>query len=274
MNGTIWCRIIGVLFIIIIPLNKVIADIDVDQALLSSIVNNQHRSEANRVRDAYRHPEATLAFFGINPTMTVVEIWPGKGWYTEILAPLLKDEGHFIAAGFPLNAGPKWRQNMQAEYQAWLSTNPDQYSQVEVIEFGPPSFWSLGEDESVDAALTFRNAHNWLKGGYQDNMFDAFYRVLKPGGILGITDHRSVPNTDLTTMNKTGYLNQDLVIVLAQKAGFVLEATSEINANPLDTKDHPKGVWSLPPTLRLGEKNKQYYLEIGESDRMTLKFIK
>ena len=245
-----------------------------DQTLLSSVINGDHRSEVNQARDTYRHPEQTLEFFGIKPTMTVLEVWPGKGWYTEILAPLVKDEGHFIAAGFPLNTGPKWRQNMQADYQAWLNASPSLYSQVEVVEFGPPSFWTLGENESVDAVLTFRNVHNWLKGDYQDNMFDAFYQVLKPGGILGITDHRSVPNTDLNTMNKTGYLNQDLVIILAQKAGFVLEATSEINANPADDKNHPKGVWTLPPTLRMGEQDKEHYLAIGESDRMTLRFRK
>lgn len=274
MNITKWNHFIGVLLLTVIPLNVAIADEGVDQTLLSSIVNGDHRSETNQARDRFRHPQQTLEFFGINPTMTVVEIWPGKGWYTEILAPFTKQEGKFIAAGFPLNSGPKWRQNMQAEYLNWLATTPDLYEDVKVIELGPPSFWTLGPDESVDAVLTFRNVHNWLKGDYEDKMFDAFYRVLKPGGILGVTDHRAMPNTELKTMNKSGYLNQDLVIILAQKAGFILEETAEINANPFDTKDHPKGVWTLPPTLRLGDKDQKHYLAIGESDRMTLRFRK
>jgi len=263
-------RIFFVLLFIMLSSTHVYAD----QTTLSSIINDVHRSEINKARDKYRHPEQTLDFFGINSTMTVIEIWPGKGWYTEILAPMIQYEGHFIAAGFPLNSGPQWRQNMQADYQAWLARTPDLYSQVNLVEFGPPSFWSLGEDETADAVLTFRNVHNWLKGGYESNMFSAFYQVLKPGGVLGVTDHRAPPNTDLATMNQSGYLSQDLVIILAQKAGFILEATSEINANPADDKDHPKGVWTLPPTLRLGDKNKQDYLDIGESDRMTLRFRK
>lgn len=246
-----------------------------EQPLLLEIINDDQRTEANKQRDRYRHPHQTLEFFGIQSDMTVVEIWPGKGWYTEILAPFIKQgDGQFIAAGFPQNAGPQWRQTMQREYQAWLADSPAYYDQVKVIELGPPSYWQIGPDESVDAVLTFRNVHNWLKGGYESEMFNAFYQVLKPGGVLGVTDHRSQPNTNLETMKQSGYLNQDLVIILAQKAGFVLEATSEINANPLDGKQYPKGVWTLPPTLRLGEQDREQYLAIGESDRMTLRFRK
>lgn len=246
-----------------------------DQSELTQIINSEHRAESNQVRDQYRHPQQTLEFFGITSDMTIIEVWPGKGWYTEILAPYIKQGGgQFIAAGFPQHSGPKWRQNMQAEYQAWLSASPKHYDQTKLVELGPPSFWNLGLDESVDSVLTFRNVHNWLKGGYDTEMFAAFYRVLKPGGILGVTDHRAAINTDLTAMKTSGYLDQDLVIALAQKAGFILDATSEINANPKDSKDHPKGVWTLPPTLRLGEQDKNHYLKIGESDRMTLLFRK
>ena len=247
------------------------------QVALSKVIAGEHRTEANRVRvrDRYRHPQQTLEFFGLKADMKVIEIWPGKGWYSEILAPYLKQGGGtFIAAGFPQHAGPKWRQNMQAEYKQWLAESPDLYDEVEIVELGPPSLWKLGESESVDAVLTFRNAHNWLKGGYEAEMFNAFFSVLKPGGILGLTDHRSALNVDLAYMKKSGYLSEKLVISLAEKAGFILVETSEISANSLDSKNHPKGVWTLPPTLRLGQHERDKYLKIGESDRMTLRFRK
>tara|TARA_R110002050_G_scaffold1244_5_gene8881 strand:- start:193615 stop:194397 length:783 start_codon:yes stop_codon:yes gene_type:complete len=245
-----------------------------ESSQLQDIINGEHRSEENKQRDIYRHPLQTLTFFQIKPEMKVVEVWPGKGWYTEILAPYLKNGGQFIAAGFPQHAGPQWRQDMQVEYQHWLSVSPTLYDKVNVVELGPPSHWSVGPDDSVDAVLTFRNVHNWLKGGYDSEMFNAFYRVLKPGGILGVTDHRAAINTDIEEMKTSGYLAQALVITLAEKAGFILEETSEVNANYTDTKDYSSGVWTLPPTLRLGEQSREQYLKIGESDRMTLRFRK
>jgi predicted methyltransferase len=246
-----------------------------EQPSLSEMVSGEHRTEANRARDKYRHPQKTLEFFALKADMTIIEIWPGKGWYTAILAPYLKQgAGTFIAAGFPKHAGPKWRQNMQAEYEDWLAASPNLYDEVKIVELGPPTFWNLGENESVDAVVTFRNAHNWLKGGYETEMFNAFFQVLKPGGILGLTDHRADLNADLADMKQSGYLSEKLVISLAEKAGFILEETSEINANSLDTKDHPKGVWTLPPTLRLKQQYRDKYLKIGESDRMTLRFRK
>lgn len=246
-----------------------------ESSKLLDIIKSNHRSEDNKQRDVYRHPLQTLNFFQIKPEMTVVEVWPGKGWYTEILAPYLKNGGgQFIAAGFPQHDGPLWRQEMQADYQNWLATMPKMYDKVKVVELGPPTYWTLGADNSVDAVLTFRNVHNWIKGNYDNEMFNAFYQVLKPGGILGVTDHRATLGTDLATMKSSGYLEQDFVIKQAEKAGFVLEATSEINANSQDTKDYTKGVWTLPPTLRLGEQDKVRYQAIGESDRMTLRFRK
>ncbi len=246
-----------------------------DKNALVTIVNGEQRSDENRARDKARHPQQTLDFFDVKADSTVVEVWPGKGWYTEILAPYLKQGGgHFIAAGFPLHAGPQWRQDMQQSYQDYLATMPQYYDEVSFVELGPPSFWTLGEANSVDAVLTFRNVHNWLKGGYEKDMFNAFYQVLKPGGVLGIVEHRAAEGTDLETMKQSGYITEQLVIELAEQAGFVLEQKSEINANPKDTKQHPKGVWTLPPTLRLGDENKAHYLAIGESDRMTLKFRK
>ncbi|PCI19086.1 MAG: methyltransferase [Piscirickettsiaceae bacterium] len=246
-----------------------------DDLTLSRIIASDHRLETNKTRDQYRHPLQTLEFMGIKAEMTVIEVWPSKGWYTELLAPFLKQGGgKFIAAGFPQHAGPKWRQTMQRNYIQWMAKSPAYYDQADIIELGPPDYWKLGTENSVDAVLSFRNVHNWLKGGYENNMFSAFYRVIKPGGFLGITDHRAYPDTDIETMKQSGYLSERLVISLAEQAGFVLEATSEINANKKDTKTHIKGVWTLPPTLRLGEKDRAKYLAIGESDRMTLRFRK
>lgn len=243
--------------------------------MLSSHIKSEQRSEINRARDAARHPQKTLAFFEVKPNATVIEIWPGKGWYTEILAPSIKQGGgRYIAAGFPIHSGPQWRRKMQQAFQDYLTMHPTYYDAVEFSGIGPPYSWSLGKANSVDTVLTFRNVHNWVKGGYEQKIFKAIYQVLKPGGVLGVTDHRAKPNTDIETMKKSGYLTEKLVIELAQEAGFVLESTSEVNANPKDTKDYAKGVWTLPPMLRLGDKDKEKYIAIGESDRMTLKFRK
>ncbi|PHS23431.1 MAG: methyltransferase [Methylophaga sp.] len=246
-----------------------------EQFKLGSAVIAEHRTANNKARDVYRNPGKTLAFFGIKSDMTVIEIWPGKGWYTEIIAPFIKSgNGQFIAAGFPQNTGPEWRKNMAKNYQHWLEQSPVQYDQVSLVELGPPSHWNIAPNNSVDVILTFRNVHNWLKGGYETEMFTAFFAALKPGGVLGITEHRALPDTDLETMKSSGYLTEQLVINLAEQAGFVLEEKSAINANPLDNTLHPKGVWTLPPTLRLGDEYRDKYLAIGESDRMTLRFRK
>jgi len=262
-------------FLFTVAKNSATIVADSEPYKLASVVISDHRDPNNKARDIYRHPAKTLAFFGVESDMSVIEIWPGKGWYTEIIAPFIKEgQGQFVAAGFPQNAGPKWRQNMQRDYQQWLDQSPQYYQEVKVVEFGPPSYWKLGPDNSVDAILTFRNVHNWLKGGYETEMFGASYAALKPGGVLGVTDHRAQPDTDLETMKKSGYLTESLVISLAEQAGFKLEEKSEINANPLDETQYPKGVWTLPPTLRLGEQDREKYLAIGESDRMTLRFRK
>ena len=246
-----------------------------ENTALTNAINGAQRSAQNKSRDSARHPRQTLEFFDVKSNAIVLEIWPAKGWYTEILAPYLKQGGgQYIAAGFPLHAGPQWRQEMQQALQDTLASQPSDYDAVHFVEIGPPSFWSLGKDNSVDTVLTFRNVHNWIKDGDEQAMFKAMYQVLKPGGILGVIDHRAKENTDIKTVNQTGYVTEQAVIALAQQAGFVLDSTSEINANLKDTKDYPKGVWTLPPTLRLGEQNRQHYLSIGESDRMTLKFSK
>lgn len=242
---------------------------------LTTVINGEHRKAANRARDQYRHPQETLAFFGVTSDMTVVEVWPGGGWYTEILAPWIKQGGGtFIAAGFSPDAQPEYRQKIQLRYEALLAERPESYDQVVYVGLGEEVHCDVAEAGSVDAVLTFRNAHNWVKGGHESEMFKTFYALLRPGGILGVTDHRALPGTDLDIMKKSGYLTQDLVISLAKEAGFVLEESSEINANALDDTDHPKGVWTLPPMLRLGDKDKADYIAIGESDRMTLRFRK
>lgn len=242
---------------------------------IQSALAHPDRDSANQQRDEYRHPAETLSFFGINPDMTVIEIWPGRGWYTEVLAPWIKQGGgEFTAAAFPKDTGPEWRQNIQTRYDQWIAGDPERFDQVNVTVFSGPDNWKLGEDNSADAVLTFRNVHNWVKGGFADTVFDAMFAVLKPGGVLGLTDHRAEPGTDLETMNASGYLTEELVIELAQEAGFVFEEKSEINSNPKDTTNHPAGVWTLPPMLRLGDKDREKYLEIGESDRMTLRFRK
>lgn len=243
-------------------------------AALQNIINSDQRSAENVARDQYRNPAETLQFFGISDDMKVAEIWPGKGWYTEILAPWLKQgEGQLIAAGFPADMGPEWRQNLRVSYNDWLAANPNWFDEVAVVEFGP-GHWQIADDNSLDAVLTFRNVHNWVQGDFADEAFAAMFSALKPGGILGITDHRAKPGTDMATMKKSGYLTESLVIELAEKAGFSLAGQSEINANPADNTDHPNGVWSLLPNLRVDEADKAAYRQIGESDRMTLKFIK
>ena len=241
---------------------------------LQNIIKSDQRNSENTLRDSYRNPQATLQFFGITADMQVAEIWPGKGWYTEILAPWLKQgKGQLIAAGFPADMGPEWRMNLRQTYNDWLVANPDRFYQVNIVEFGP-GHWQIAEDNSLDAVLTFRNVHNWVQADVADNAFDAMFRTLKPGGILGVTDHRAKPGTDMATMKKSGYLTEALVIELAEKNGFMLAAKSDINANPADDTNHPNGVWSLLPNLRLDDAEKERYRQIGESDRMTLKFIK
>jgi predicted methyltransferase len=243
---------------------------------LEAAVASPARSPNFVARDVYRHPKATLEFFGVTPQMTVVEVWPSSGWYSEILAPYLRDQGHYYAAGFALSSDdtPEWRKTMQQEYNAKLAAQPDQYGRVTVTELGPTKNWEICPPESADRVLTFRNVHNWMKGGYEQEMFAAFYRALKPGGVLGVVEHRAKRGTSIENMTKTGYISEAHVIALAKRAGFRLLARSEINANTKDQKNYPEGVWTLPPMLRLGDKNRDKYVAIGESDRMTLKFIK
>ena len=230
-------------------------------AALQAAIAGPQRSDANKARDKYRHPLETLTFFGIKPDMTVVEISPGSGWYTEILAPFLKDHGKLYEA-VGGGAGAK-------TFDEKLKADPAIYGQV-IVQ--PPAQTEIAPAGSADMVLTFRNVHNWLPRGTTADYFKAFYRALKPGGVLGITDHRADSSQPQDPKAENGYVRQDYTIHIAEQAGFKLAGTSEINANPKDPRNQP--VWNLPPTLRQGDKDRDKYLAIGESDRMTLKFVK
>lgn len=245
-------------------------------ALLDAAIAGDHRPEANRARDQYRHPKETLLFFGLAPAMTVVEIWPGGGWYTDILAPVLRDEGRLYAAHFAVNyeQAPAYAKQSHRNFQTKLAERPDVFGKVGVKELLAPRFVDIAPAGSVDMVLTFRNVHNWAKAGNADAMFTTFHTLLKPGGTLGVEEHRAKPGTSFEDQVKSGYMTEQYVVEAAERAGFRLVDKSEINANPRDTKDYPDGVWTLPPTLRLGDKDRDRYLAIGESDRMTLKFVK
>ncbi|MEY2114015.1 class I SAM-dependent methyltransferase [Rhodanobacter sp. FW106-PBR-R2A-1-13] len=245
---------------------------DFTAAQLDSVLAGSWRSAANRARDAYRHPKATLQFFGVRPDRTVIEITPGGGWYAEILAPLLNDNGHYIAAEKAPTADSEARSDDSA-LRRKFAADPAHYGNARIVQFEPkaPVF---GAPASADLVLTFRNVHNWAEAGTAPAMFKAFFAVLKPGGVLGVVDHRAADGASLEAVKSSGYLPTDYVVKLATEAGFTLDESSEINANPKDTRDYPKGVWTLPPTLALGEKDKAKYQAIGESDRMTLRFVK
>tara|TARA_R110001592_G_scaffold111203_2_gene308078 strand:- start:355 stop:1167 length:813 start_codon:yes stop_codon:yes gene_type:complete len=245
---------------------------------LKDIIESKHR-EVSSVRDIYRNPKATLDFFRLKEDMTVVEIWPGgKGWYTEILGPFLKDKGLLYAAHFNEDSSSEFFRNSRKSFVEKLAASPELYSKVQLTSFNPPHYTGIAPENSADLVLTFRNVHNWyMRGGGDQRVlsaFKSFYKALKPGGLLGVVDHRLADSRELSEQEASGYMRQDYVMAIAKQAGFNFIAESDINRNPNDTTNHPKGVWTLPPTLRLGEENKADYLAIGESDRMTLLFQK
>lgn len=215
-------------------------------------------------------------FFGIQPGMSVVEVWPSGGWWTEILAPLLRDRGTYNAAWYATASknAPDYVHRVEKGFDQMLAARPDLYGKVTKTYLLAPEYVDIAPKGSADMVLTFRNVHNWAKAGNAQAMFQVFYDVLKPGGVLGVVDHRAVPGTPFEGQISSGYMTEQYVIDTARKAGFRLVGGSDVNANPKDTKDHPKGVWTLPPTLALGDQDREKYLAIGESDRMTLKFVK
>lgn len=247
------------------------ADTALDAALAGT-----WRDPANTARDPYRHPGETLAFLGIRPDMTVVEITPGGGWYAEILAPYLKEQGSYVAAVVDPMAveegrGRDYQQKSKDGLEKKFAAAPAQFERATLVGYDPKAP-VLGAPGSADMVLTFRNVHNWRGSGQAEGMFKAFHEVLKPGGTLGVVEHRA--SADVADDDKTGYVGQDQVIALARNAGFELAGSSEVNANPLDTKDHPNGVWTLPPGNNHPEADRAKYQAIGESDRMTLRFVK
>jgi predicted methyltransferase len=244
---------------------------DVDHNLQKA-VDSSFRSPENKVRDRYRHPVQTLTFFGIRPDMTVVELWPFGGWYTEILAPYLKDRGQLYAAAMdPQSTDPEDRE-YNKELHAMLDAHPEQFARVQMTVLAPGKM-HIAPDGSADMVLTFRNIHNWVWAGVEKDVFAAAYRALKPGGVLGVVEHRS-DDPEAVPQRGQAYVGEQYAIRLIQSAGFRLVARSDINRNPKDTKNYPNGVWALPPTYANGNKDRARYAAIGESDRFTLKFVK
>jgi predicted methyltransferase len=235
---------------------------------LQKAVASDSRTPANVARDSSRHPMETLSFFRIKSDMTIVELSPGGGWYTEILANFLHEPGKLIAAHFDPNSERAYYKRSRVNFEKKMSSN-SMYDNVEMVAINS----NLAEPNSVDAVLTFRNLHNWL-GSDMDLIFSNSYKALKPGGLFGVVEHRAKPGTSMEAMKKSGYVSEEHAIEIAKKHGFELVDKSEINANPKDSTDHSGGVWTLPPNLRLKDEDREKYLEIGESDRMTLLFIK
>lgn len=232
-----------------------------------------HRTPRNVARDPHRHPLETLMFFGVRENSTAVEILPGSaGYYMEILAPYLRERGLYIAANRDETAAPQYLADHQ-KLLARLKAEPELYGKVGVTKFNADKH-EIATPGSADFVLTFRNLHNWIQRGEVDGALGAFYRALRPGGVLGVVDHRGRTDLSQEAQMKSGYVRQDYAVRVIERAGFKLAGASEVNANPRDSKDHPEGVWTLPPTYRLKDKDRAKYEAIGESDRFTLKFVK
>ncbi|RMF98231.1 MAG: methyltransferase [Gammaproteobacteria bacterium] len=241
---------------------------------LAELAVGAHRDPGNAERNRYRHPVETLEFFGLRPDSHVVEIWPAGGWYTEIIAPYVNERGQYYAAHWDPESDSEFVRRAVERFRAKLAAHPELYGNAKMTVLMPPDKWEMAPEGSADLVLTFRNIHNWMPRGYAAEMFAAAYRALKPGGVLGVVEHRGDPDVPQDPKAASGYVNEDYAIQLAEAAGFVLEARSEINANPADTKDYEGGVWTLPPTLRKKDEDRAKYLAIGESDRFTLRFRK
>jgi predicted methyltransferase len=225
----------------------------------------------------------TLVFLGLKPDMTVIEVWPGGGWYTEVLAPVLREQGQLVTASFPDDAESEFQARAARAFRDKLAAEPDVYDRVRVVPFAPPSHQSLGEAESADMVLLSRHFHNLIASGQVDHLVGAAYDVLRPRGVLAVIQHRDLPDAVPEGEQRTGYVTEAYVIERVTAAGFEFDASSEVNANPRDTRQHPAGVWTLPPTLQHcrslddeaeREACESHYRSIGESDRMTLRFVK
>ncbi len=240
---------------------------------LDNILADPHRPEADRARDRYRHPKDTLLFFGIRPEMSVLEVWPEPGWYTDIIAPLVRDRGKYYGAVIAADPASQYVSARLEAYRNKLASDPTLYGSASIVTF-PADGGDVVPPGSVDMVVTFRNLHNWMARGTAPQVFATIFKALKPGGVLGVTDHRGNPALPQDPKAKSGYVNEEYAIQLIEAQGFKLVGSSEVNANPKDTKDYEQGVWTLPPTYRLGDKDREKYAAIGESDRFTLKFEK
>jgi predicted methyltransferase len=240
---------------------------------LEKWAGSPHRTPSNVARDPARHGLEVVRFFGVRETSVVVEILPGStGYYLEILAPYLRAKGRYVAASRPDTAPPQYVADHR-KLLARLQAEPALYDRVVVTAFDADKL-EIAPPGSADFVLTFRNLHNWIERGEIEGALRAFHRALKPGGVLGVVDHRGRMDLSQEAQMKSGYVREDYAIALIERAGFRLAGRSEVNANPEDTKDHPAGVWTLPPTYRLKDQDRAKYLAIGESDRFTLKFVK
>ena len=250
-------------FVLALAITAGLSNLAMADDALKAAISGAHRTPANVERDGARHPYETLSFFGITPKMTVVEFSPGSGWYTEILAPYLRNEGRLIAGASP-------------RFKTKLDTIPSMYDKVILANMDASGKLDYSPKNSADMVLTFRNVHNWVSNGdaMTKNVFQSAFDALKPGGVFGVVEHRLPAKKTQDAKASSGYMHEAFVIKVAESVGFKLLAKSEINANPKDDADHENGVWALPPVLANKDKDKAKYLAIGESDRMTLKFVK
>ena len=265
----------------VIPVNGIAADHALDPASSAAVDNamsGEHRSAASKARDKYRRPKETLAFFGFRSDMTVVEIWPGGGWYTEILAPALKENGTLYAAQYSVNPPYSYQRRYFGAFLTKAGESPDVYRDVIVTALDFPYQLDIAPSGTADLVVTFRNAHNWVARGYPKLSaplaFKAMFDALKPGGMLGIVDHRWPDPDNEDPFSADGYVSEERLIAFAEEAGFEFAGRTDLNRNAKDTHNHPEGVWTLPPSLALGDEDKEKYLAIGESDRLTIKFLK
>ncbi|WP_437923996.1 hypothetical protein WMF37_33825 [Sorangium sp. So ce291] len=243
-------------------------------AALRAALKAKHRAPGNAERDPARHPVETLEFFGLKPTSTVLELGAGEGWYTELLAPVLGKKGKLIITSFDPSGPAESRNTLYGKrVKRMLEKSPDLFGKVDVVVIDRDNP-KLGLEGKVDLVLAIREAHNWHRSGKFDTYVAEAFKALKPGGVFGVVQHRAKPDANPDESAKQGYLPEAWVIQKVESAGFKLGNKSEVNANPKDTKDYPEGVWTLPPNFRLGDKDRARYAAIGESDRMTLKFVK
>lgn len=241
---------------------------------LEEIMVGEHRSEANIARNEFRNPVGTLEFFGLEPDMTLIEIGPSGAWYTEILAPYMRDHGRYYGAHFSPNSGNEFQRRSLENFETKMAANPELYGKAIIRHLFPPNEIAIGPAEGADMVLTFRNVHNWMARNEDEAHFNTFFDSLKPGGILGVVEHRAPDSSTRQEMIDSGYVSEAFVKQIAARSGFEFVGSSEVNANPKDTKDYAEGVWTLAPSYRLGDTDREKYTAIGESDRMTLKFRK